>query len=73
MIHISKLLERNIRMAREDSEFLACKKLSVADALYGLSVAKEQVDDEELKKLIDTANDVIMSYMFHLQLFLKKD
>lgn len=69
MMNISPLLEHNIILVRNDAEYLAVEKMSIADALYGLSVAKGNTDDERLKRLLDVANEVIMSYMYCLRLF----
>lgn len=69
-IEVSPLLAHNIRMTREDIDFRNSEKASVADALYGIAMAKAELENNKqaLKKL-DIATEVIMSYLFHIDLF----
>lgn len=69
-IEVSPLLAHNIRMTREDIDFRNSEKASVADALHGIAMAKAELEENKqaLEKL-DIATEVIMSYLFHIDLF----
>lgn len=72
-MNVSDTLAMNINLAREDDEFLNVEKASIADALYGISVAKANFDDNRyiLEKL-DAAENIITGYLFHLDIFAEK-
>lgn len=52
-------------MIRNDDEFFLLEKSSVADALYGLLMAKNELEDERL----ETAIEIVLSYLFYIDLF----
>ena len=70
MIKISPTLARNIRMTRQEDNFRNSEKAMVADALYGIAIAKEELEgNKKLLEKLDTTSEVIMSYLFHIDLF----
>ena len=70
MIKISPTLARNIRMTRQEDNFRNSEKAMVADALYGKAIAKEELDgNKKVLDKLDIASEVIMSYLFHIDLF----
>ena len=73
-INVSDTLARNIELAREDADFINIEKASIADAMYGLSMAKANVDNDKyiVEKLV-TAETIIMEYLFYLDILAKKE
>lgn len=72
-ININPILQHNIKLTREDAEFRNCEKAMVADALYGIKFAKEELEDNtEIIEKLDVAIDVVMSYLFHIDMFIKE-
>ena len=70
MIKISPTLARNIRMTRQEDNFRNSEKAMVADALYGIAIAKSELEgNKNLIDKLDIATEVIMSYMFHIEIF----
>lgn len=64
-IEVCNRLANNIEMIRNDDEFFLLEKSSVADALYGLLMAKNELEDERL----ETAIEIVLSYLFYIELF----
>ena len=72
-MNVSDLLAHNIRLMREEDGFMESEKASIADALYGISMARANLEDEtDILDKLDTANEVIMSYLFHLDILVKE-
>lgn len=67
-IEVSPTLATNIMLARTDSEFVNIEKAEVADAIYGIMSVKEDTD-ERTRERLDSAMNVITSYLFILDLF----
>lgn len=69
ILKISSVLANNIKMIREDEHFLDVEKASIADALYGISIAKADFDKDDytLDKL-NAAENAITSYLFYLDI-----
>lgn len=67
-ITVSDRLARNIEMIRNDKEFLLMEKANVADALYGILSAKSELDDNAIKENLETALEVVLSYLFYIDL-----
>lgn len=72
-VEISPLLAHNIRMMREEEGFRNCEKAAAADALHGIAIAKAWMEENKqaLEKL-DIAKEVIMSYLFHIDIFMEE-
>lgn len=68
-ITVSDRLARNIEMMRNDNEFLMMEKANVADALYGILSAKSELEDNAIKENLETALEVVLSYLFYIDLF----
>lgn len=68
-ITVSDRLARNIEMMRNDNEFLIMEKANVADALYGILSAKSELEDNAIKENLETALEVVLSYLFYIDLF----
>lgn len=69
-INVSDTLAHNIDHARKDTEFVCAEKACIADALYAISSAKAELDhDGYILKKLDIAKEIIMSYLFYLDLF----
>lgn len=68
-ITVSDRLARNIEMMRNDNEFLLMEKANVADALYGILSAKSELEDDAISENLETALEIVLSYMFYLELF----
>lgn len=68
-ITVSDRLARNIEMMRNDNEFLLMEKANVADALYGILSAKSELEDDTIGENLETALEIVLSYMFYLELF----
>lgn len=68
-ITVSDRLARNIEMMRNDNEFLLMEKANVADALYGILSAKSELEDDTISENLETALEIVLSYMFYLELF----
>jgi len=68
-ITVSDRLARNIEMMRNDNEFLMMEKANVADALYGILSAKSELEDDSIKGNLETALEVVLSYLFYIDLF----
>lgn len=67
-IEVSPTLATNIMLARNDSEFVNIEKAEIADAIYGIMSVKEDTDNRT-KERLDSAMNVITSYLFILDLF----
>lgn len=67
-IEVSPTLATNIMLARNDSEFVNIEKAEIADAIYGIMSVKEDADKRTRERL-DSAMNVITSYLFILDLF----
>lgn len=72
-MNVSDTLAMNINLAREDDEYINIEKAAIADALYGISIAKANFDDNGyvLEKL-NAAENIITGYLFHLDIFVEK-
>lgn len=69
-INVSDTLAHNINLIRKETEFVFVEKSNIADALYGISSAKAELDhDGYILEKLDTAKEIIMSYLFYLDLF----
>lgn len=68
-ITVSDRLARNIEMMRNDNEFLMMEKANVADALYGILSAKSELEDNAIRENLETALEVVLSYLFYIDLF----
>ena len=67
-IEVSPTLATNIMLARNDSEFVNIEKAEITDAIYGIMSVKEDTDKRTRERL-DSAMNVITSYLFILDLF----
>lgn len=72
-IEVCDILATNIEMMRRDEQFHLMEKASTADALHGLIMAKNEMDDEERNRHLETAIEIVLSYMFYIDLFAKKE
>lgn len=68
-IEVCDRLARNIEMMRKDEEFFLLEKSSIADAFYGILSAKSELEDGQTSQMLDTAIDIVLSYMFYIDLF----
>ena len=68
-IKVSPTLATNINLARNDSEFLKIEKAEVADAIFGVMTAKENAEDQRTIERLESAMNVITSYLFYIDLF----
>lgn len=68
-IEVSPTLATNIMLARTDSEFVNIEKAEVADAIFGIMTVKEEVENKRTLERLDSAMNVITSYLFILDLF----
>lgn len=68
-ITVSDRLARNIEMIRNDNEFFLMEKANIADALYGILSAKSELDDDAISENLETALEIVLSYLFYIDLF----
>lgn len=68
-ISVSHELASNIMLARNDNEFITIEKAEVADAIFGIKTAQSITDDKRTKERLESAMNVLMSYMFYIDLF----
>ena len=69
-MNISDTLANNISMAKLDEEYYLTEKSTIADAMYAIQMAKANFDnDKAMLDKLDDAMNVVMSYLYHLELF----
>lgn len=68
-IKVCETLANNIELMRTDEEFFLIEKSSIADALYGIVTARMELDDEPVCEKLETAINIVLSYLFYIDLF----
>lgn len=68
-IKVCERLAMNIELVRNDNEFLLVEKSSATDALQGILMAKSELDDDSTIEKLESAIEIILSYLFYIDLF----
>ena len=72
-LKISSILAHNIRLLRNEEGFIESEKASIADAFYGILMAKANLEKEtEIIEKLEVASEVLMSYLFYLDIMKKE-